>query len=85
MNFFTEHGIRRYEELAERCDAVAASSIRAKESLWDAEWQISDLVLLEKQIDTYRKLKPVYDRNKASKDKENSCVGLSVRSSYSRW
>ena len=32
--------------------------------------------LLRKQIDTYRKLKPVYDRYKASKDKEKFLRGF---------
>ena len=76
MNFLTEHGIGSYEELAERCDAVAAASIRTRESLRDTEQQIADLTLLGKQIDTYRKLKPVYDRYKASKDKEKFLRGF---------
>lgn len=75
MNFLTEHGIGSYEELVERCDAVAAASIRTRESLRDTEQQIADLALLGKQIDTYRKLKPVYDRYKASKDKEKFLRG----------
>ena len=33
MNFLTEHGISSYEELIERCDAIAAASIRTRESL----------------------------------------------------
>ena len=76
MNFLTEHGIGSYEELVERCDAVAAASIRARENLRDTEQQIADLALLGKQIDTYRKLKPVYDRYKASKDKEKFLRGF---------
>ena len=76
MNFLTEHGIGSYEELAERCDAVAAASIRTRESLRDVEQQITDLALLGKQIDTYRKLKPVYDRYKVSKDKEKFLRGF---------
>ena len=76
MNFLTEHGIGSYEELVERCDAVAAASIRTRESLRDTEQQITDLALLGKQIDTYRKLKPVYDRYKASKDKEKFLRGF---------
>ncbi len=76
MNYLTEHGIGSYEELVERCDAVAAASIRARESLRDTEQQIADLALLGKQIDTYRKLKPVYDRYKASKDKEKFLRGF---------
>ena len=76
MNFLTEHGIGSYEELVERCDAVSAASIRTRESLRDTEQQIADLALLGKQIDTYRKLKPVYDRYKASKDKEKFLRGF---------
>ena len=76
MNFLTEHGIGSYEELVERCDAVAATSIRTRKSLRDTEQQIADLALLGKQIDTYRKLKPVYDRYKASKDKEKFLRGF---------
>ena len=40
------------------------------------EQQITDLALLGKQIDTYRRLKPVYDRYKASKDKEKFLRGF---------
>ena len=76
MNFLTEHGIGSYEELVERCDAVAAASIRTREGLRDTEQRIADLALLGKQIDTYRKLKPVYDRYKASKDKEKFLRGF---------
>ena len=60
----------------ERCDAVAAASIRTRESLRDTEQRIADLALLGKQIDTYRKLKPVYDRYKASRDKEKFLRGF---------
>lgn len=76
MNFLTEYGIGSYEELVERCDTVSAASIRTRESLRDTERRIADLVLLGKQIDTYRKLKPVYDRYKASKDKEKFLCGF---------
>ena len=76
MNFLTEHGIGSYEELVERCDSVAATSIRTREGLRDTERRIADLALLGMQIDTYRKLKPVYDRYKASKDKEKFLRGF---------
>ena len=76
MNFLTEHGISTYEELVERCDAVAAASIRTRESLRDTEQRIANLALLGKQIDTYRKLKTVYDRYKVSKDKEKFLRGF---------
>ena len=76
MNFLAEHGIGSYEELEERCDAVAAAAIRAREDLRDIEQQITELALMGKQIDAYRKLKPVYDRYKASKDKEKFLRGF---------
>lgn len=76
MNNLSEHGIGNYEELVERCDAIAAASIRTRKALRDAEQQIADLALLGKQIDTYRKLKPVYDRYKASRDKEKFLRGF---------
>ena len=76
MNFLTEHGIGSYEELVERCDAVVAASIRTRENLRDTEQRIANLSLLRKQIDTYRKLKPIYDRYKVSKDKEKFLRGF---------
>ena len=76
MNFLTEHSIGSYEELVERCDAVSAASIRTRERLRDTEQRITDLALLGKKIDTYRKLKPVYDRYKASNDKEKFLRGF---------
>ena len=76
MNFLTEHGIGSYEELVERCDAVAAASIRTRERLRDTEQQIAELAILGKQINTYRKLKSVYDRYKVSKDKEKFLRGF---------
>lgn len=76
MNFLTEHGIGSYEELVERCDAVSVVSIRTRESLRDTEQRIADLALLGKQINTYRKLKPVYDRYRVSKDKEKFLRGF---------
>lgn len=60
----------------ERCDAVAAASIRTRESLRDTEQRITNLALIGRQIDTYRKLKPIYDRYKASKDKEKFLRGF---------
>ena len=76
MNFLTEHGIGSYEELVERCDAVAAASIRTREK--PAGYGTADRRPCPpgKQIDTYRKLKPVYDRYKASKDKEKFLRGF---------
>lgn len=75
MNFLTEHVIISYEKSVEQCVAVAVT-IRTRENLRNTEQQIADLVLLRKQIDTYRKLKPVYDRYKVLKDKEKFLRGF---------
>ena len=76
MNFITERGIGSYEELVERHDAAIAASSRMKDSLRDTEQKITELALLSKHITTYRKLKPVYDRYKASSDKEKFLRGF---------
>ena len=76
MNFITERGIGSYEELAERSDAASAATIRTRESLRDTEQKIDELALLSKHIATYRKLKPTYDRYKASSDKEKFLRGF---------
>ncbi len=76
MNFITERGIGSYEELAERSDAASAATIRTRESLRDTEQKIAELSLLSKHITTYRKLKPTYDRYKASSDKEKFLRGF---------
>ena len=76
MNFITEHGIDSYEELAERSDAASAASVPIKADLWETEWRIADLSLLKKNLDTYRKLKPTYERYKAASDKEKFLRGF---------
>jgi len=76
MNFITERGIGSYEELAERSDAASAATIRTRENLRDTEQKIAELALLSKHIATYRKLKPTYDRYKASSDKEKFLRGF---------
>ena len=76
MNFITERGIGSYEELAERHDAAITASSHMKDSLRDTEQKITELALLSKHIATYRKLKPVYDRYKASSDKEKFLRGF---------
>ena len=76
MNFITEHGIGSYGELAERCDAAAAATAKAKAALRDTEQKISNLSILAKHAAAYRKLKPTYDRYKAACDKEKFLRGF---------
>ena len=74
-NFLTEHGIGSYEELVDRCEAVSASVAQLKAYLWDTGAKIDELTLKMKHVGTYRQLKPIYDRYKASSDKEKFLRG----------
>ena len=74
-NFLTEHGIGSYEELTERCEAAAASAARLKTELRETGARMDELTLKMKHVATYRRLKPVYDRYKASKDREKFLRG----------
>ena len=74
-NFLTEHGIGSYEELVDRCEAVSASVAQLKAYLWDTGAKIDELALKMKHVGTYRQLKPIYDRYKASRDKEKFLRG----------
>ena len=74
-NFLTEHGIGSYEELLDRCEVAAASAARLKADLRDTGAKIDELALKMKHVAAYRQLKPIYDRYKASRDKEKFLRG----------
>ena len=74
-NFLTEHGIGSYEELLDRCEAATVSVARIKANLRDAGAKIDELALKMKHVGTYRQLRPIYDRYKASRDKEKFLRG----------
>ena len=75
MNFLTEHGISSYEVLVEKAMVVVANSDRLLASIKTTESRMEDLALLMKHADTYRKLKPIYDRYRKSSDKEKFLRG----------
>ena len=74
-NFLTEHGIGSYEELLDRCEVASASAVRLKADLRDTGAKIDELALKMKHVAAYRQLKPIYDRYKASRDKEKFLRG----------
>ena len=63
------------EELTERCEAAAASVQRLRAQIQETSAQLERLALVKKHTETYRRLKPVYDRYQASKDKEKFLRG----------
>ena len=74
-NFLTEHGITNYGELTEKCETVAAASDQIKADLREVSAKMDELTLKMKYAATYRQLRPVYERYKASRDKEKFLRG----------
>lgn len=75
MNFLTKHGISNYEELESRLAAVTDRRDTALASIKDTERRIAELSLVMKHGETYRRLKPLYDRYRQSRDKEKFLRG----------
>ena len=75
MNFLTEHGITSYVELESRLAAVTGRRDTAHASLKETEARIAELSLVMKHAGTYRRLKPLYDRYRHSRDKEKFLRG----------
>lgn len=75
MNFLTEHGIDSYGELESRLAAITEKRDTAHASMKETEARIAELSLVMKQAGTYRRLKPLYDRYRQSKDKEKFMRG----------
>ena len=75
MNFLTEHGITSYEELESRLAAVTGRRDTAHASLKETEARIAELSLVMKHAGTYRRLKPLYEQYRHSRDKEKFLRG----------
>ena len=75
MNFLTEHGIESYTELEARLAAVTGQRDSTHASLKETEDRIAELSLVMKHADTYRRLKPLYEQYRHSRDKEKFLRG----------
>lgn len=75
MNFLTEHGITRYEQLEDKANETLAAQDKLLSAIKTTEQRISDLGLLIKHTTNYRELKPLYERYKKSNDKEKFLRG----------
>ncbi|MBQ2931755.1 MAG: relaxase/mobilization nuclease domain-containing protein [Clostridia bacterium] len=69
LNFLTENNITTYEELEKAADKIHKEFEGVSEKIKDIESRINQTALLIKNIETYKKLKPVIDRYKKSKNK----------------
>ena len=59
----------------DQCEAASASVSQLKADLRDTGAKIDELTLKMKHVSTYRQLKPIYNRYKASRDKEKFLRG----------
>ena len=75
MNFLTEHGITSYAELESRLAAVTGRRDTAHASLKETEARIVELSIVMKHAGTYRRLKPLYEQYRHSRDKEKFLRG----------
>lgn len=75
MNFLTEHGISSYGELESKLTAVSAHRDTAHAEIKRIESRSAELTLVMKHAETYRQLKPLYDRYRKSNDKEKFLRG----------
>ena len=75
MNFLTEHGIDSYGELERRLAAMTEKRDTSLASIKETEARITELSLVMKHADTYRRLKPLYERYLQSRDKEKFMRG----------
>lgn len=70
-----EHRIENYAGLESRLTAVMEKRDVAHTSIKEIEARTAELSLVMKHAATYRKLKPVYDRYRQSRDKEKLLRG----------
>jgi len=75
MNFLTEHGISSYGELESKLTAVSARRDTAHAEIKRVESRSAELTLVMKHAETYRQLKPIYDRYRKSNNKEKFLRG----------
>ena len=75
MNFLTEHGISSYGELEGKLSAVSARRDTAHAEIKRIESRSAELTLVMKHAETYRQLKPIYDRYRKSNNKEKFLRG----------
>ena len=75
INFLTEHGISNYGELESKLTALSAWRDTAHAEIKRIESRSAELTLVMKHAETYRQLKPIYDRYRKSNNKEKFLRG----------
>ena len=75
LNFLTEHGIDRYEDLQFRLSQLKQKEESALASIKESERRIMELTLQIKHAEIYRQLKPIYEKYRQSNDPEKFLRG----------
>ena len=70
MNFLTENNITTYEDLEKSAEQTHKNFDSISEKIKSVEKQINTTALLIKNVETYSRLKPVMEKYKKAKNKE---------------
>ena len=70
VNFLTENNLLRYEDLQAKIAEVRVAEQQAADTLKQLEKRINDMGLLTKNISTYQRTKPAFDRYRQAGDKD---------------
>ena len=70
VNFLTENNLLHYEDLQAKIAEVRAAEQQAADTLKQLEKRISEMGLLIKNISTYQRTKPTFDRYRQAGDKD---------------
>lgn len=82
LNFLTEHKIEQYADLTAKIAEITVASEQTADSLKAVERRLADMAVLIKNVNTYRKTKPVYDAYRKAKDKVATGQSMNGRLSY---
>ena len=69
LNYLTENNILEYAQLQGKISEVAAANAQTLSALKQVEKRMADMGLLIKNIEVYRRTKPVHDRHRQAKDR----------------
>ena len=70
LNYLTENGMTTYEKLEEKAKKIHSDFDVITSKIKVLEGQINDTAVLMKHLNTYTKLKPIYQKYQSAKDKD---------------
>lgn len=70
LNFLTEHNLTTYEDLEKTAEQKQKSFTDISDKIKSVEKEINTAAMLIKHIETYSRIKPIMQKRKSAKDKE---------------